>query len=101
MILVDRRGCSRAAICPRDEAPATADAGSAWIVASRAKSAPRTTNSLALSPLANAKAKRQASHIIASGASVRKSLDRFSVPLATRMYAAVLILDGARSIVKL
>ena len=50
--------------------------------------------------LSNAKAKRQASHIIASGASVRKSLDRFSAPLAARMYEPVLILDGASLIVK-
>ena len=48
----------------------------------------------------NAKAKRQASHIIASGASLRKSLDRFSDPLAARMYEDVLI-RVARSIAKL
>ena len=58
------------------------------------------TKSMARSPRANAEAKRQASHIIASGASVRKSLDRFSAPLAARMYEDVLILDGASSIVK-
>ena len=47
----------------------------------------------------NAEAKRQASPIIASEASVRKSLDRFSAPLAARMYEAILILDGASSFV--
>lgn len=73
VILVDRRGCSRVAICPGDEAPAIADAGSAWIVASRAKSGPRTTNSLALSRLANAQVQLRTSHLKQAQRAVSRS----------------------------
>ena len=46
---------------------------------------------------ANAEAKRRANLIIASGASVRKSLGRFSDPLAARMYENVLIIVSGGS----